>query len=409
MALEQHAIPTEVTTYEFRLVGDMTLKQFGWLAGGILLAIFTYIAIPLFIIKWPLIFIFAFGGAAIAFVPYEGRTLDRWLIAFFKAVYMPTEFVWHKEQRIPDYFQTVKRLPDFKPQSNITNLEQAQVQNFVDTLPLLTATNSSDQAELQQLNQIRSLYAPADSLPNPTQTPSTDLQLIDPLNLDSALPPQPETQFTSDILKSPDSPIGQTSSARIISETTNAQSSHLPLTNTQPTEPQINPQADQQQLSEVAHQIEQQLDIQPDQFTEQAPSATNSFSTALDLDPQLQSAMAAPTQNLPDISDFTALKPTDTNSFTNSAGLPANIISGTVVDPNQQPVHQAIVEIIDHHGFPVRALKTDINGHFQIATPIVSGPYTLKLEKSGYQIPPQNFQANDNPIPPFNLIATPAN
>ena len=35
--METHPVPQNISSYEFRLVGDMTLKQFLYLAGGILL------------------------------------------------------------------------------------------------------------------------------------------------------------------------------------------------------------------------------------------------------------------------------------------------------------------------------------------------------------------------------------
>ena len=40
--MQQHPVPQNVTQYQFRLVGDMTLKQFLELAGGMLLAYLIY-------------------------------------------------------------------------------------------------------------------------------------------------------------------------------------------------------------------------------------------------------------------------------------------------------------------------------------------------------------------------------
>jgi len=37
--MEQHPIPQQITSYEFKLVGEMTLKQFAKAAGGIILAL----------------------------------------------------------------------------------------------------------------------------------------------------------------------------------------------------------------------------------------------------------------------------------------------------------------------------------------------------------------------------------
>lgn len=97
--MEAHPIPQNVTSFEFRLIGDMTLKQFGYLATsiGIAYLIFVIFAFNYPYISWPLIFLFAGGGFAFAFVPIGSRPLDHWLKAFLKAIYSPTKRSWKKE------------------------------------------------------------------------------------------------------------------------------------------------------------------------------------------------------------------------------------------------------------------------------------------------------------------------
>ena len=98
MPIEQHPIPQDVAGYKFRLIGDMTLKQFIWLAGGIILGLFIY-QLPLpFFFKYPLAAVAVGLGAGIAFVPIEGRAMDKWLIAFIKSIYSPTQYVWQKSE-----------------------------------------------------------------------------------------------------------------------------------------------------------------------------------------------------------------------------------------------------------------------------------------------------------------------
>ncbi len=92
--MEQHPVPQPITSYEFRLVGDMTLKQFLKLAAGIVLALIVYAIDPPSLIKWFLIFLFTAIGLGMAFFPFEGRSIDTWIIAFFKRIYSPTQFVW---------------------------------------------------------------------------------------------------------------------------------------------------------------------------------------------------------------------------------------------------------------------------------------------------------------------------
>jgi hypothetical protein len=84
--MQEHAVPRDITGFKFKLVGDMTVKQFGELAFG---AVTAYIILasglyPIF--KWPLGIFFALFGVALAFLPIQERPLDVWIINFFKAI-----------------------------------------------------------------------------------------------------------------------------------------------------------------------------------------------------------------------------------------------------------------------------------------------------------------------------------
>ena len=103
--MQPHPIPQNVTTFEFHLVGDMTLKQFLYLAtgAGIAYVVFVFFA-PLYpVVAWPAVLISASLGAAFAFLPIGSRPLDYWLKAFLKAVYSPTKRVWQKNGKLSDH------------------------------------------------------------------------------------------------------------------------------------------------------------------------------------------------------------------------------------------------------------------------------------------------------------------
>ncbi len=103
--MENHAIPQQISSYQFRLVGDMTLKQFFQLAAGLLVSLLFYASPLPAIIKWPLIIFFALLGVALAFLPFEERPLSRWILEFFRAIYSPTLFSWQKTTVQPVFFQ----------------------------------------------------------------------------------------------------------------------------------------------------------------------------------------------------------------------------------------------------------------------------------------------------------------
>ena len=99
--MEQHPVPQNVTTFQFRLIGDMTLKQFGYLVGGAIVAYIMY-KLPLpFFFTWPLAVLSAVSGFGLAFVPIEERPMDVWVLSFFKSIYSPTQYVWTKRAPQP--------------------------------------------------------------------------------------------------------------------------------------------------------------------------------------------------------------------------------------------------------------------------------------------------------------------
>ena len=133
--MEQHPIPQQISSYQFKLVGDMTLKQFFQVAGGVIVSLIFY-STPLHpIIKWPIILFSAGLGAALAFLPFQERPLEKWIIAFFRSIYSPTLYTWKKTEKPPVFYTeeavvpAITAVPTSTNQStdkNTTNLEEAE-------------------------------------------------------------------------------------------------------------------------------------------------------------------------------------------------------------------------------------------------------------------------------------------
>jgi len=99
----QHAVPQNIMDVEFKLVGDLTMRQFSYLLILGLLAYFSYVIIP-GIFKWPLTLFLALLALALAFVPVQERGLDEWLVNFFRSINSPTQRIWKKEPQLPTAF-----------------------------------------------------------------------------------------------------------------------------------------------------------------------------------------------------------------------------------------------------------------------------------------------------------------
>ncbi|MGD0523323.1 MAG: PrgI family mobile element protein [Candidatus Microgenomates bacterium] len=109
--METHPVPQQISSYQFRLVGDMTLKQFFQVAGGVLVGLLFYSTHLPGIIKWFFIIISGLIGVALAFLPFEDRPLEKWIISFFRSVYTPTIFNWKQTTAAPVFFQNDAAIP----------------------------------------------------------------------------------------------------------------------------------------------------------------------------------------------------------------------------------------------------------------------------------------------------------
>lgn len=124
---EQHPIPQQVSAYQFKLVGDMTLKQFFQVAGGVLISILIYSSgLPAYV-KWPLIVLSFLFGVALAFFPLEDRPLAKWISLFMKAIYSPTVYIWRSSATKLIYFQPE---PELAPTTLTAPQEAIVTQEF---------------------------------------------------------------------------------------------------------------------------------------------------------------------------------------------------------------------------------------------------------------------------------------
>lgn len=147
---EEHPIPQQISSYQFRLVGDMTLKQFFQVAGGALVSLILYSSGLPGYVKWPLILISFLSGVAFAFFPFQDRPLSTWLLLFLKAIYSPTIFIWEKGSEIRQFFQAEPDIEEIDV-SSVTqtpqSLQNSQVLKAKEEISL-------EQKEKKLLNQI---------------------------------------------------------------------------------------------------------------------------------------------------------------------------------------------------------------------------------------------------------------
>ncbi len=441
--MEQHPVPQNVTTFQFRLIGDMTIKQFGYLAGGAILAYISY-KLPLpFFFTWPLAITFAMGGFGFAFVPIEERPMDIWVMSFIKSVYSPTQFVWHKAPPAPPQPAQPARAatqpgltkptpaPAFptsptpiphpvnpqtttgKPKTDILQSlfgvkPSTQITPTLPTLPQQKPTGGSVLSSQPRQNPFDWLIGMFMGKPKP---PTGNASFF-PQNTPSV--PMPSVTGKHFDLSPP--PIVSRPSPKIIAETQEkehalehkVQELKSELETKTMTESRILEL--QKQLTEVLgerERMEKELAALRKQVV--PPSAP---AAAPQKPPQTQTHGAAP----PSAASVASPKQPTVKIITPEgavrAGLPKlttfpNVVTGIVKDSEHNLLPGVLVTVKDREGLPLRALKTNRIGQFAASTPLSNGVYFIEIEdpRSRYSFDRVQITFNGTVVPALEIIA----
>lgn len=98
---KQHPIPQNFMDVEFKIVGDFTVRQFTYLCATGFPMYLLYNAPIQSFVKTVLLIVFGFLGFLLVFVPIDDRSMDVWIVNFFRSVYANNRRVWRKTAVIP--------------------------------------------------------------------------------------------------------------------------------------------------------------------------------------------------------------------------------------------------------------------------------------------------------------------
>lgn len=340
-----HPIPQNVTTFQFHLVGDMTLKQFLYLAIGSAIAylLFIFLAPVYPLVAWPAIVLSASLGVAFAFLPISSRPLDYWLGAFLKAIYSPTKRVWSKNGKT------------FKDDS----LFNSRLVMYTSSLQ----PKSTDKSEYQQNQNVRLQPTPP--------TPATPL------------PTQEELAETVDLARQ-------------------AQNLQLKIIQTERTLTKIKSDASQPapipidystQVNQIMTDL-QNLIAQASQIREQ-----------LDKVSEPETVKGLVTDTVKPKEKIKVIIPAKIKQTQLALTIFPNVLNGIVKDKTGNYLEGVITVIYDKEGLPVRALKTNKLGQFSGSTPLPNGSYTLELEKDNFTFDVLQIELAGEVLPPLMITA----
>jgi hypothetical protein len=363
--MDNHPIPQDITGFEFKLIGNMTLKQFAYVAGGAILGLAFYALPILFLLKIPFVLISIAIGAIFAFVPFEGRPLDVMIKNFLRAVFNPTQYAYQKinDQVLAENPQVL--VPGSKKQS-LNEASQKQLRDFLNSLPV--GKNKLDKKETvffeslnkygagQPLQQNPGYVASHSFAPAHQQAPT---QIVASQQTTPAQEePDEELQKTAALLEKElqDAKAKETAESQVDhGEYLKAHQKVLEL---------------QKNLNDLAYQkqeLESKLiSLQQKMETQGKP-------------------VYAPSVAQPDQLKETKFVRSIPQSMQKNAGMPIapefpNVVTGIIKDPRGNPLANILVEVKDAQGNAVRAFKTNALGQFASATPLNNGDYSIGFE-----------------------------
>ena len=140
--MEQHPVPQHIASFEFKLFGNMTVRQFVTLAIPMSLAAAIFFSGLPSLIRYPLSLVIGLFAFFAALVPINGRPLDKWFVSFIRAIMSPTQRVWVKEPKIPEFLSivTAPQPTEEKIPETITTQGRERLRAYLRSLPKGTFT-----------------------------------------------------------------------------------------------------------------------------------------------------------------------------------------------------------------------------------------------------------------------------
>lgn len=316
--MENHPIPQDVTGFKFKLIGSVTIKQFLYLLGGGILAVVIFILPLSAIVRFPLSLFFGALGAALAFIPIEGRPMDVMIKNFLKALPSENQYIYRKrgnETLVNLLFTPTKAVQVQASTQAASELDSKRALLYKTLRP--SSGYATDENEKNALSTISTYFDTPQSASPPHQNVDSAPEKIEEPVKEELKVVKPAPLPKEEIVARPTPVIQQPEKAPAAPIT-------APAPPPTPPQPGVNPN-ESQSVNSVA--------------------------------PEAQLKAGFP--QLPDS---------------------PNVVLGIVKDPRGKVLPNILVEFMDKHGVPVRAFKTNALGQFRAATTLPSGEYTVVLE-----------------------------
>jgi len=364
---QQHPVPQNIMEVEFKLIGDMTVRQFGYVAGGAILCYIIYSQNLPSVIRWPFIAFAGLGALGLAFLPMEDRGMDQWVKNFFAACYSPTQRAW-------------KTTPNQRP---IAKKETKQIKKSKGEQISTEEWKKENRHLRQQLTKLGKEYQQIKKQVAGKKI-AADMEKTVSFYQNQLETAQEKNKALEEDLKQKKEAYEQEKKSLQLEEY-QKQIEYLKKSNKklnqQVTEASKKAKTLEQDIAKLDRQNEayaQELTAKERELKKLEDERNKAVGRMLKLSKKSQtraSRQTAPKKPSKKPSDHAPKSPPQTPIIKD---IP-NIINGFVKDKEGKIFSGALVIIKDKDGDPVRALKTNKLGQFSVSTPLPNGSYTVKV------------------------------
>ncbi len=220
--MKQHTVPQNIMSVEFKIIGDLSIRQFIYisLSGG-LAFIFWLTYLP-GIIKYTLIFISVVLGLLVTFAKINERPFDQWITNFITAVMLPTQRIWAKHHELPYYLEEqpapTSKVEDQKKEKGYQKVVSYLNSRNLPTDEMYKSNTVLDIEEIKMLTNIGKLMNQAmtpdpdailQAAAAPVQVPNPAQAVIPPQQSNANIPIEPLVQPTTPIQPKVEIPVQQ--------------------------------------------------------------------------------------------------------------------------------------------------------------------------------------------------------
>ncbi|MEI7578732.1 MAG: PrgI family protein [bacterium] len=356
--MERHAVPQNIMEVEFKLFGAFSIRQFGYLASGFLIAALIYFT------KWPLVFrlvliVFSVSmGLFLALIRINGQSSSTFVTNFIAQIFSSQTRIWKKRSVTPE---SLKETPQKQVHEEDQLVERITKRNQRIPLEALAAEPSYipkavlpdvvDKYEEQQLRQIDEYYQ--------SETAKVNTNFVSP-------PIQRQVELPSLQASKSFNPVSTNNLQQgLAQDLSSLQNQHEPIIN-QPGYTTV--------VRSVAEVQQNQNEKLPDQHLHQEEQQrVNNLKAEI---AKLQSELAS--------------SPPEKNNQTRVAEVSkptgnVNNMNGLITNKTGKIISEAVVNIKDEKETLVRRILVDVQGKFFLRNPLPNGIYYIDISAQGFK------------------------